>query len=191
MGLDGEGGDIFPSLFPGREKRTQSDEDLSVRAALPHPVRIPCSVCRGSADEDGEEEQEKYAGLFIHAEGIMRGNRTIEWGSVRLVGWLRALWWVGVSVLAHTQTALFARHDKLCATNQSSLARKRRGDVFACLFAVCSLYFAVATAILRGMDRDSSGFGIGWVGFWMDGWVGYTVAFFFSLRLVCGLGTSR
>lgn len=71
VGLDGEGGDIFPSLFPGREKRTQSDEDLSVRAALPHPVRVPCSVSRGRADDDEdeeEEEQEKYAGLFIHAE---------------------------------------------------------------------------------------------------------------------------
>lgn len=59
---------IFPSLFPGREKRTQSDEDLSVRAALPHPVRVPCSVSRGRAGEDEEEEQEKYAGSFIHAE---------------------------------------------------------------------------------------------------------------------------
>lgn len=70
VGLDGEGGDIFPSLFPGREKRTQSDEDLSVRAALPHPVRVPCSESRVCADEDEdeEEEQEKYAGLFIHAE---------------------------------------------------------------------------------------------------------------------------
>lgn len=67
VGLDGEGGDIFPSLVPGREKRTQSDEDLSVRAALPHPVRVPCSVFRVCVDED-EEEQEKEAGLFIHAE---------------------------------------------------------------------------------------------------------------------------
>lgn len=57
----------FPSLVPGREKRTQSDEDLSVRAALPHPVRVPCSVSRVCVDED-EEEQEKEAGLFIHAE---------------------------------------------------------------------------------------------------------------------------
>lgn len=67
VGLDGEGGDIFPSLFPGREKRTQSDEDLSVRAALPHPVRVPCSVSRVCADED-DEGDEREAGLFIHAE---------------------------------------------------------------------------------------------------------------------------
>lgn len=67
VGLDGEGGDIFPPLVPGREKRTQSDEDLSVRAALPHPVRVPCSVSRGCVDE-AEEQQEAEAGLFIHAE---------------------------------------------------------------------------------------------------------------------------